>query len=108
MPERFTRNHIAVQDEGELVVLGVSDFLRQALGDDVVFKFRGAGTRVERGGVFGKALGKDQGCSLYAPFSFLVEEQPTTDHLSVWRLEGEPEPMLDEAEYARYVDSLPS
>lgn len=107
MAQRFSKNHIAVEQQPQHMLLGVSDFLREQLGSTVTFKFRTCGTAVGRGAVFGRAVGSQQACSLYAPFNLVLEELCGADAVVVRQLEGAPEPLLAADAYLAYLATLP-
>ena len=107
MAEHYTRNHIRVQDSSEGVVLAPTEFLTATLGDDVEVKFRAPGARVERGGVFGRALGGEQACSLFAPVALIVEAQLDARQVRVRVLAPEHEPYLSAQEYRAFLSALP-
>lgn len=50
---RFDEGHTWVRDEGKEIVVGITDYAQEQLGDIVFIELPGAGERVERSDAFG-------------------------------------------------------
>lgn len=75
---RYTREDEWVRIEGERVVLGVTDYAQQQLGDVVFIELPAVGATVERGEPFGVVESVKAVADLFGPVSGRVVEVNTT------------------------------
>jgi glycine cleavage system H protein len=75
---RYTREDEWVRMEGERVVLGVTDYAQQQLGDIVFVELPAVGATVERGEPFGVVESVKAVADLFGPVSGRVVEVNTT------------------------------
>ena len=75
---RYTREDEWVRLEGERVVLGVTDYAQQQLGDVVFVELPAVGATVERGEPFGVVESVKAVADLFGPVSGRVVEVNTT------------------------------
>jgi glycine cleavage system H protein len=75
---RYTREDEWVRIEGERVVLGVTDYAQQQLGDVVFVELPAVGATVERGEPFGVVESVKAVADLFGPVSGRVVEVNTT------------------------------
>ena len=75
-PEEFkyTEEHEWVQVEGDLVIVGITDFAQDALGDVVFVELPEVGAEVTAGKAFGVVESVKAVSDIYAPVSGVVEE----------------------------------
>lgn len=71
---KYTEEHEWVQVEGDLVVIGITDFAQDQLGDVVFVELPDEGTRVEAGKPFGVVESVKAVSDIYAPLSGEVVE----------------------------------
>jgi glycine cleavage system H protein len=71
---RYTREDEWIRVEGERVVIGVTDYAQQQLGDVVFVELPAAGATLERGEPFGVVESVKAVADLYAPVSGRVAE----------------------------------
>jgi glycine cleavage system H protein len=71
---KYTEEHEWVQVEGDLVVVGITDFAQDALGDIVFVELPEVGTVVTAGKAFGVVESVKAVSDVYAPVSGTVEE----------------------------------
>jgi len=71
---KYTEEHEWVMVEGELAVIGISDFAQDALGDVVFVELPEVGAEVEAGKAFGVVESVKAVSDIYAPISGTVEE----------------------------------
>jgi glycine cleavage system H protein len=71
---RYTREDEWIRIEGERVVIGVTDYAQQQLGDVVFVELPAAGATIERGEPFGVVESVKAVADLYAPVSGRVAE----------------------------------
>ena len=71
---RYTREDEWIRVEGERVVIGVTDYAQQQLGDVVFVELPAAGATIERGEPFGVVESVKAVADLYAPVSGRVAE----------------------------------
>ena len=71
---KYTEEHEWVMVEGDLVVVGISDFAQDALGDVVFVELPEVGTEVTAGKAFGVVESVKAVSDIYAPVSGVVEE----------------------------------
>jgi glycine cleavage system H protein len=72
---RYTSDHEWVRDEGEVVVIGITSFAQEQLGDVVYVDLPGAGAEVEQGQAFGEVESTKSVSDLFAPVSGTVVER---------------------------------
>jgi glycine cleavage system H protein len=117
---RYTREDEWVRIEGERLVVGVTDYAQQQLGDVVFLELPEAGTNVERGEAFGVIESVKAVADLFGPVTGRVAEVNTllTDQPDLvnsdcygdgWMLVIEPddpadlEQLLDATAYQQHV-----
>ena len=71
---KYTEEHEWVIIEGDLVVVGITDFAQDALGDVVFVELPEVGTEVITGKAFGVVESVKAVSDVYAPVSGTVEE----------------------------------
>jgi glycine cleavage system H protein len=71
---KYTAEHEWVLVEGDLAVIGISDFAQDALGDVVFVELPEVGTEVTSGKAFGVVESVKAVSDVYAPVSGTVEE----------------------------------
>ena len=71
---KYTEDHEWVMVEGDLAVIGISDFAQDALGDVVFVELPEVGTEVLTGKAFGVVESVKAVSDVYAPVSGTVEE----------------------------------
>lgn len=116
MAERkYTASHEWIVVEGGMATIGITDFAQAQLGDVVFLELPAVGAKVAGGASFGVIESVKAASDLYSPASGAVAE--TNQRLTKspelvnsdpygegWliklELEGEPEGLLSEAEYA--------
>jgi glycine cleavage system H protein len=81
---KYSREHEWVRVEGNIAVIGITDFAQSELGDVVYVELPEAGTEVEANNTFGVVESVKAVSDLFAPVSGVVVEANTT-------LEDEPE-----------------
>lgn len=72
---RYTDQHEWVRDDGEVVVIGITHFAQDQLGDVVYVDLPGPGAEVTAGQVFGEVESTKSVSDLYAPVSGTVAER---------------------------------
>jgi glycine cleavage system H protein len=79
---KYSKEHEWVRSEGNRVVVGITDFAQDELGDVVFVELPEVGTVVEAGGTFGVIESVKAVSDLYAPVSgTIVEVNPQlADH----------------------------
>ncbi len=70
---KYTESHEWVKMEGDLAVIGVSDYAQDQLGDVVFVELPTVGTKVEAGKAFGVVESVKAASDVYAPISGTVE-----------------------------------
>jgi len=75
---RYTREDEWIRIEGERVVLGISDYAQQQLGDVVFVELPAVGATIERGEPFGVVESVKAVADLFGPVSGRVVEVNTT------------------------------
>ena len=63
----YTEKHEWAREEGDLLVIGITDYAQNSLGDIVYVDLQSAGTTVEQNGVFGAIESVKAAEDLYAP-----------------------------------------
>ena len=81
---KYSREHEWVRVEGNIAVIGITDFAQSELGDVVYVELPEAGTEVEANNTFGVVESVKAVSDLFAPVSGVVLESNTT-------LEDQPE-----------------
>ncbi len=81
---KYSREHEWVRVEGNIAVIGITDFAQSELGDVVYVELPEVGTEVEANNTFGVVESVKAVSDLFAPVSGVVVEANTT-------LEEEPE-----------------
>ena len=71
---KYTEEHEWVMVEGDLAVVGISDFAQDALGDVVFVELPDVGATVKAGKAFGVVESVKAVSDVYAPVSGTVEE----------------------------------
>jgi glycine cleavage system H protein len=71
---KYTEEHEWVQVEGDLVIVGISDFAQDALGDIVFVELPEVGATLTAGKAFGAVESVKAVSDVYAPVSGTVEE----------------------------------
>jgi glycine cleavage system H protein len=119
---RFSREDEWVREDGEQVVIGISDYAQQQLGDIVFVELPAVGDSLIRGDSFGVIESVKAVSELYAPVSGTVvaingdlEERPEivneSCHVDGWLIAvgdvdpAEIEMLLDAKDYREYVES---
>ena len=76
LPEelKYTEEHEWVMVEGDLAMIGITDFAQDALGDVVFVELPAVGTEVTTGKAFGVVESVKAVSDVYAPVSGTVEE----------------------------------
>jgi glycine cleavage system H protein len=118
---RFTRDHEWVRLEGDLAVVGITDYAQSQLGDVVYVELPEIGRRVERGKEAAVVESVKAASEVYAPVSGEVaeaNERLTADPATVnadplgegWFVKlrladpKELDDLMDEEEYQRFVE----
>lgn len=118
---RYARSHEWARSEGDEIVVGISDYAQDALGDVVYIELPSVGTQVTAGESFGAVESVKASSDLYAPVSgevVAVNTDLEADQAPInqdpygagWMLRikpngSEPE-LLDAPTYSAFVDSL--
>ena len=71
---KYTAEHEWVLVEGDLAVIGITDFAQDALGDVVFVELPAVGTEVTTGKAFGVVESVKAVSDVYAPVSGTIEE----------------------------------
>jgi len=74
---RYTKEHEWARIEGHRIVVGITDYAQQELGDVVFVELPEVGTTVETAGTFGVVESVKAVSDLYAPVSGTVVETNT-------------------------------
>ena len=118
---RFTRDHEWVRLDGDLAIVGITDYAQSQLGDVVYVELPGIGHRVEKGKEAAVVESVKAASEVYAPVSGEVaeiNEMLTTDPATVnadpmgdgWfiklRLDDpkELDSLMDEEGYRRFIE----
>lgn len=72
---KYTEEHEWVRADGTRVVVGITDYAQDALGDVVYVDLPATGTRVERGQPFGEVESTKSVSDLYAPVTGTIVER---------------------------------
>lgn len=71
---KYTNDHEWVREEGELLVIGISDYAQDTLGEIVYIELPSEGDEITKGDSFGAVESTKAVSELYAPFSGDVVE----------------------------------
>ena len=72
---KYTAEHEWTRDEGATVVIGITSFAQEALGDIVYVQLPATGTAVRAGDVVGEVESTKSVSDVYAPVSGVVTER---------------------------------
>jgi glycine cleavage system H protein len=120
---RFTEDHEWVRREGDLVVVGISDYAQTQLGDVVYVELPAVGKKVEKGGEAAVVESVKAASEVYAPIAgevVEVNEELAGEPAKVnqdpmgggWFMKIRPanlselDGLMDEAKYKAYVEGL--
>jgi glycine cleavage system H protein len=118
---RYSKSHEWVRVEGDEVVVGITDYAQDALGDVVYIELPQVGDKVSAGATFGVVESVKASSDLYAPVggeivavnSDLEADQSAINgdpYAAGWMLriktDGSEEDLMDAAAYAAFVDSI--
>ena len=123
MTVRFTRDHEWIRTEGDIAVVGITDYAQSHLGDVVYVDLPEPGRKVERGGEAAVVESAKAASEVYAPATgevVAVNEAIVADPAKVnadpmgegWFVKlrladpAELDGLMDEAAYARFVAEL--
>jgi glycine cleavage system H protein len=123
MTVRFTRDHEWIRTEGDIAVVGITDYAQSQLGDVVYVELPEPGRKVERGGEAAVVESAKAASEVYAPATgevVAVNEAIVADPAKVnadpmgegWFVKlrladpAELDGLMDEAAYARFVAEL--
>ena len=74
MTTRYTRDHEWIRLDGDIAVVGITDYAQEQLGDIVFVELPGAGKAVEKGGEFCVVESVKAASEVFAPISGEVTE----------------------------------
>jgi len=117
---KFLETHEWARQEDDLVVIGLSDFAVEQLGDIVFLELPSIGDNVNKGAVFGALESVKAASDLYAPISGEIVEINETlpdepelfksdPHGQAWMIKIKPsdaaqlDDLMDAADYAEHV-----
>jgi glycine cleavage system H protein len=118
---RYTKTHEWVRTEGDEVVVGITDYAQDALGDVVYIELPEVGATFKAGEVFGVIESVKASSDLYAPIagevtavnSALEDDQEainTAPYAGGWMMRvkpaGDNADLLDATAYEQFVASL--
>lgn len=120
---KYTKDHEWVRLEGDVAVIGISDYAQTELGDVVFVELPEAGAAVKQGETFGVVESVKAASDLYSPVSGTVLEanaalQDAPEQVNAdpfgdgWMLKvqpsdpGELDTLMDAAAYDEHVKSL--
>jgi glycine cleavage system H protein len=118
---RYSKSHEWVRVEGDEVVVGITDYAQDALGDVVYIELPQVGVEYKPGDPFGVVESVKASSDLYAPIGGTVvavntdlegNQEPINKdpYASGWMLRirpsGEEEELLDASAYTAFVDSI--
>lgn len=72
---RYTAEHEWVRADGDVVVIGITDYAQEQLGDVVYVDLPAAGAEVEQGQPFGEVESTKSVSDLFAPVTGVVESR---------------------------------
>jgi glycine cleavage system H protein len=117
---KYAKSHEWARTEGDLVVVGITDYAQDALGDVVYIELPEAGVSLAATAIFGAVESVKAASDLYMPVGGIVEEVNTAlldspelinsdPYGAGWmlkiRVSGDAD-LLDAAAYAAFVDSV--
>jgi glycine cleavage system H protein len=116
---QYSESHEWVRNEGDLVVVGITDYAQDALGDVVYIELPDAGTSLAAGTIFGAVESVKAASDLYMPVGGTIEEINTAlldnpelinsePYGAGWMLKirvSEPGKLLDAADYEKVVEA---
>jgi glycine cleavage system H protein len=118
---RYSKSHEWVRSEGDEVVVGITDYAQDALGDVVYIELPQVGTEFKPGDTFGVVESVKASSDLYAPIGGTVvavnsdlegNQEPINKdpYAGGWMLRikpsGDEEELLDATAYIAFVDSI--
>lgn len=118
---RYAKSHEWVRNEGDEVVVGITDYAQDSLGDVVYLELPEVGASFKAGEVFGVIESVKASSDLYAPVAGEVtavnsdledDQQPINKepYGAGWMIRLKPsgaeEDLLDSAAYEQYVETL--
>ncbi|WP_298815516.1 glycine cleavage system protein GcvH [Chloroflexus sp.] len=118
---RYSKTHEWVRQEGDEVVIGITDYAQHALGDVVYIELPAVGSTITAGEPFGVVESVKASSDLYAPLSgevVAVNTDLESDQAPInndpygagWMLRVRPsgasEELLDAAAYAAFVAEI--
>jgi glycine cleavage system H protein len=71
---KYTSEHEWVKEEGELIVVGITDYAQEALGELVYIELPSEGDEINKGDTFGAVESTKSVSDLFAPLSGEVVE----------------------------------
>ncbi|KAB1442417.1 glycine cleavage system protein GcvH [Pseudodesulfovibrio senegalensis] len=117
---KYAKTHEWVKIEGDIAVIGITQFAQEQLGDLTFVELPAVGDTIEQGDEFGSVESVKAASELYAPVSGEVveindelEDAPEKVNESPFeegwmlkvRIEGEPADLLDADAYAALIES---
>jgi glycine cleavage system H protein len=123
MTTRYTRDHEWIRLDGDIAVVGITDYAQEQLGDIVYVELPEAGKKLEKGGEFCVVESVKAASEVFAPISGEVTEvnsglgdQPGTVNESPegtgWLIKLKPankadiDGLMDEAAYQAYLETI--
>jgi glycine cleavage system H protein len=119
---KYAKSHEWARAEGGELVIGISDYAQDALGDVVFIELPAVGDRFEAGAIFGVIESVKAASDLYLPVAgeIVAVNEPLLDDQSPintdpygagWMLRVRPDDpslagLLDAAAYEQFVDSI--
>lgn len=120
---RYQESHEWARKDGDVIVIGVSDYAQDELGDVVFVEFPGVGASLKKGNAFGVVESVKAASDLYMPVSGTVTEinetlsdKPETINESPfgdgWIIKVKPEDpseldsLMDAAAYRSFTEGL--
>jgi glycine cleavage system H protein len=121
---RFTKDHEWVRLDGDLAVVGITDYAQSQLGDIVYVELPGLGRRIEQGGEAAVVESVKAASDVFAPLAgevVAVNEALAAEPGKVnadpmgegwfWKMRPtdprQVEALMDEAAYRRFVEGQP-
>jgi glycine cleavage system H protein len=121
---RFTKDHEWVRLDGDLAVIGITDYAQSQLGDIVYVELPAIGRRIEQGGEAAVVESVKAASDVFAPIAGEVAEvnqalaadpgKVNADPLGegwFWKMRpadpGQLQSLMDEAAYRRFVEGQP-
>jgi glycine cleavage system H protein len=117
---QYSKTHEWVRVEGEIAIVGISDYAQDALGDVVFIELPEAGAQLAAEAIFGAVESVKAASDLYLPVSGTIEEINTAlldkpelinsdPYGAGWMLKvrvSGPGHLLSAGEYEAFVDSV--